>query len=237
MKLVLNLDKKLSFTLLITICLLLIGTWAFATGYTAGIPSHSTLFVDTLQGKTGGAVNVNDNLGVGVAAPTQKLDVAGNVKGTGLCIGSDCRTSWPASGSSGSTSCTEIGAITVPTNGQISTTIAVPGCMNNIAGCKIVMTELDNYYQTPRYPAEMRFSKNPSNGAWAVAGWSVTLQGTMTIGTSGGTFGDGITQQIVRGNACWLTDDGNGAGYLMLNGYGGTTGMGVYSYCKVHVCP
>jgi len=27
--------------------------------------------------------------------PSQKLDVAGYVKGTGLCIGSDCRTSWP----------------------------------------------------------------------------------------------------------------------------------------------
>jgi hypothetical protein len=26
------------------------------------------------------------------------LDVAGYVKGTGLCIGSDCRTSWPAGG-------------------------------------------------------------------------------------------------------------------------------------------
>lgn len=37
------------------------------------------------------------NVGIGTATPSQKLDVTGNVKGTGLCIGSDCRTSWPSS--------------------------------------------------------------------------------------------------------------------------------------------
>ena len=35
------------------------------------------------------------NVGIGTTSPTQKLDVAGNIKGTGLCIGTDCRTSWP----------------------------------------------------------------------------------------------------------------------------------------------
>jgi len=46
------------------------------------------------------------NVGVGTASPTQKLDVNGYVKGrTGLCIGDDCRTSWPDS----SPSCKAIG--------------------------------------------------------------------------------------------------------------------------------
>lgn len=36
------------------------------------------------------------NVGIGTANPTQKLDVNGYVKGTGLCIGADCRISWPA---------------------------------------------------------------------------------------------------------------------------------------------
>ncbi len=41
------------------------------------------------------------SVGIGTSAPSQKLDVAGYVKGqTGLCIGDDCRTSWP-SGSGG----------------------------------------------------------------------------------------------------------------------------------------
>ncbi len=36
------------------------------------------------------------NVGIGAVSPTQKLDVAGYVKGqTGLCIGADCQTSWP----------------------------------------------------------------------------------------------------------------------------------------------
>jgi hypothetical protein len=41
-------------------------------------------------------VTSNGNVGIGTTNPTQKLDVAGYVKGTGFCIGSDCRTSWPS---------------------------------------------------------------------------------------------------------------------------------------------
>src|SRR3989344_3428017 len=37
------------------------------------------------------------NVGVGTVSPSQKLDVAGYVRGaTGLCIGGDCRTAWPS---------------------------------------------------------------------------------------------------------------------------------------------
>jgi len=42
------------------------------------------------------------NVGIGTANPTQKLDVVGYIKGqSGLCIGSDCRNSWPSGGLSG----------------------------------------------------------------------------------------------------------------------------------------
>ena len=44
----------------------------------------------------------NGDVGIGTTNPTQKLDVFGYVRGdTGLCIGNDCRTEWPVSGSSG----------------------------------------------------------------------------------------------------------------------------------------
>jgi|GEM_PF-2452366 len=46
------------------------------------------------------ALDTDGNVGIGTVDPDQKLEVAGYVKGTGLCIGSDCRTDWP-SGSGG----------------------------------------------------------------------------------------------------------------------------------------
>ncbi|EPZ49381.1 endosialidase chaperone [Bacteriovorax sp. BAL6_X] len=41
------------------------------------------------------AVTNAGRVGIGVLAPTQKLDVDGNIKATGVCIGGDCRTAWP----------------------------------------------------------------------------------------------------------------------------------------------
>ena len=35
-----------------------------------------------------------DSVGIGISTPTQKLDVDGYIKGTGLCIGSDCKSDW-----------------------------------------------------------------------------------------------------------------------------------------------
>lgn len=57
-----------------------------------------------------GTINVGDklyvdpvtsNVGIGTVSPGQKLDVFGGYikSDTGLCIGADCRTSWPAGGS------------------------------------------------------------------------------------------------------------------------------------------
>ncbi len=45
----------------------------------------------------GTSIYYNDgNVGVGTSTPSQKMEVAGNVKASGFCIGGDCRTSWPA---------------------------------------------------------------------------------------------------------------------------------------------
>jgi len=38
--------------------------------------------------------NTSGNVGIGTITPAQKLDVNGYIKGSGLCIGTDCKTAW-----------------------------------------------------------------------------------------------------------------------------------------------
>jgi hypothetical protein len=45
-------------------------------------------------------LNGAGNVGIGTLAPAQRLDVAGNVNGSGLCIAGDCKTSWSQVGGS-----------------------------------------------------------------------------------------------------------------------------------------
>jgi len=50
-------------------------------------------------GAATGLIVDKGSVGIGTQSPTQKLDVAGFVRGaTGLCIGNDCRTAWPGGG-------------------------------------------------------------------------------------------------------------------------------------------
>jgi hypothetical protein len=59
----------------------------FFTNSNRGVNGILTLHLDS-----------SGNVGIGTASPSQKLDVAGDVKGTRLCIGNDCRDAWPTGG-------------------------------------------------------------------------------------------------------------------------------------------
>lgn len=87
------------------------------------------------------------SLGIGTANPSQKLDVAGYIKGqTGLCIGDDCRTSWP-SGSGGNitgsgstnylakfTGSTSIGNGAIYDNGNVGIGTTSPSATLHVSG-------------------------------------------------------------------------------------------------------
>ena len=94
-----NVEKKHVYVLIAGLVLLSSLILVVGTGYTSGA-FHETLFADIIQGKSSATVQVQDdlvvsgNLGVGITSPTQKLDVDGNVKAAGLCLGSDCKTNW-----------------------------------------------------------------------------------------------------------------------------------------------
>jgi hypothetical protein len=66
--------------------------YAFNTDALDGVAAGALLKKDP----TSNNVNVTGKLGVGVASPTQKLDVNGNVNATALCIGATCKTVFPA---------------------------------------------------------------------------------------------------------------------------------------------
>lgn len=42
----------------------------------------------------------NGNVGIGTDNPTEKLEVVGNIKASGFCLGNDCRTTWSGAGTS-----------------------------------------------------------------------------------------------------------------------------------------
>jgi hypothetical protein len=90
----------------------------YISGYNANVGSlMTTSFVTTAL--MGGKV------GIGTTTPSEKLEVIGNIKGTQLCIGTDCRSAWPGSGGGGTV--TSVASGTGLTGGPItgSGTLAV----------------------------------------------------------------------------------------------------------------
>lgn len=86
--------------------------WSVANGWICGSPTvaetdpkvgaNTTDYLSKWNGSalvsSGIFENALGNVGVGTASPTEKLDVAGNIKATQVCIGADCRSAWPVAG-------------------------------------------------------------------------------------------------------------------------------------------
>ncbi|WP_413942646.1 tail fiber domain-containing protein [Bdellovibrio sp. HCB-162] len=59
---------------------------------------YTTPTKNTTLGTERMRIDRNGNVGIGTNNPTEMLEVAGRVKGTELCIGTNCRSAWPAGG-------------------------------------------------------------------------------------------------------------------------------------------
>jgi len=71
----------------------------FATSHNIPNPGHGAAGIGpgTFTGSASDVWSFPGKVGIGME-PTKKLDVAGHIKGTALCIGNDCRSSWPSPG-------------------------------------------------------------------------------------------------------------------------------------------
>lgn len=128
-------------------------TWGFTTpddGRTSlyfGQGANNSIATYPIEFKADGGARFNGNVGIGTTAPSQKLDVVGYVKGqTGLCIGNDCRTSWPsASGTIEFTGCHTVSALNdswaTCSSGEVATGVSANGnacggeCVSTFVSC------------------------------------------------------------------------------------------------------
>lgn len=146
------------------------------------------LFVDHATGR----------VGIGLTGPTQVLDVAGYVRGVGLCIADDCRDSWPSGGNgsgvskiiagnnisispSGGTGDVTINATGGGTNywNASSNSILFNGINHNSYGSVGINTD-------PVYTLDVR---HPSGAKAYVAG-SVGVTGKLCLGSFGSNWDD-----------------------------------------------
>lgn len=117
-------------------------------------------------GAATGLIVQNGNVGIGTLSPSQLLDVAGYIKSTGVCIGSDCRTVWPSSSSYSAGAGISISGTTITNTGVIS--------------------ELD-----PTVPSWAK-SSNPSIPGSTTVGGALQTNGTVTATDINITSGPGL---------------------------------------------
>jgi hypothetical protein len=112
-----------------------IGQTPFASGiggyFQNGEPGGKALVAVTDTRAEAFTVRSSGNVGIQNPNPAEALDVNGNVKANGLCLGADCRTAWPSAGTGTITGVTAVNGLSGGgTTGTVSVGIAAGGVTN-----------------------------------------------------------------------------------------------------------
>lgn len=149
------------------------------------------------------------NVGIGNSAPSEKLEVTGNIKGTQLCIGTDCRSSWPSG--SGGTVTSIVGGAGL-TGGTITTsgTLAV-----DVGTSANQIVQLDSAAKLPAVDGSALTNLNATSLAAGTipTGRMPALTGDVT--SSAGSTASTLTK--IQGKNLAATSPANGD-YLKYNG-------------------
>ncbi len=138
------------------------------------------------------AITDAGRVGIGTTTPGEKLDVTGRIKGTELCIGTDCRSTWPSGSSS---QWTTSGSNIYYNTGNVGIRTATPTGTLDVNGTAFIGPQ-----DTSSEGGEIRLRK--SGGAyedWSIDVWQnrfrVFSAGTekFTIVNSTGNVGIGTT--------------------------------------------
>ncbi len=210
----------------------------FIQGLTTQTGSVSTFSGPVYVTGGGGTLSVQSVLtassvcsGLGASCGTPPLSDAGTIAGQRLCIGSDCRSSWPAGGGGGAGTVTSVGSGTGLTGGPVTTagTLALDtsytdGRYVNANGDVLLTGD----YRVTSGSLDVRGSSGGEilRGANAGAGPSVrgdsTGGGTGVLGTSTSGFGvQGTSQTLAGMRATSVSGDG-------VSGYS-QSGTGVFA--------
>lgn len=105
----------------------------------------------------------NGNVGVGTSTPTTKMEVMGNVKATGVCIGDDCKTSWPAAASASTDTLQTVTDRGSTTNKSIS-----PASLCLSGDCRATWPIGQTWWETNVYTVKIMNAYAPCNGRFGV---------------------------------------------------------------------
>lgn len=210
---------------------------ATATGYVGGTASHTTLYSDTIRGKTGAKVTVNDELNVIVGSSSARLGVSdGGVEGTsGTILGRLGTTSASVYGKNGGT----IASMATASEAVIGThsggnyarlgtanegiyTRSSNGNEARIAASDFIITGKNSAASTEAYLGGASYAVygiNGNNNGW-IGGSGAESYGVYGKGTRG-IYGEHVTS----GNYGYL-------GGSTIGVYGSGSGYGIYGDCN-----